>query len=369
MSLTTSGQGSGTPSVQGQVLQGNRSWAQIVGRSQHSTISNGIRRKAIILYEDEKFLEKDRAMKASAALQRALRPEGVFFDFGAAFPNKTAVYKALKSSFPTVLGAKPIPGRRALLEVSFGSEQEANKAIQEGLEMNGIVYKGTPTVSSETEFVQVHLHDLYLVDKEDLLQAITNAMDHFGKIAQIRMYIDQETEMFEGEATVVLDRTIPKNMPEDHYADLDSREVYFPDWDDMIQVTFKGCPPKCRYCGGPHRKAECPKLAAIVCYECKEKGHIRRRCPYQREQRAQKKKHTSQSNFEDLDDGDMLDAYERKKQKMKEKEKEKEDEEDNVMVDVQAKNVSEDLENNTVVEAMTMDAIEPQDSKENGDEI
>ncbi|KAF7720677.1 hypothetical protein EC973_006543 [Apophysomyces ossiformis] len=313
MSLTISGKDSETPSVQGLPPQGNRPWAQIVGRSRQSMMTDGNRRKPIVIWEEDNFQQKDRAMQASAALQRALRPGGSI----------------------SILEQR----RRALLEVNFVNEEETKKAIQMGLELNGIMYKGTPTVSAEMEFTQVRLHDLYLVNREELAQAITNAMDHF----------DYETEMFEGEATVILDRTIPKNMPEDHYADLDSREIYFLDWDDIIQATFKGCPPKCRYCGGPHR-------------------HIRRRCPFQKEQRAQKKKHTSQSNFEDLNDGDMLDAYERKKQKMKEKE-EDEDEEDNVMVDVEAKNVSKDLENNAVAEAMTMDAIEPQDSKENGDEI
>ncbi|KAG0184109.1 hypothetical protein DFQ28_011758 [Apophysomyces sp. BC1034] len=260
-------------------------WATVTRRhtprtpnSQRQTPSN----KSIALFELDDFATFQRNRRAEAIIHRSLTPDAVLFDFGSNLPSKAAAYRLLQTQVGPFFGARIISRsrnpRQLLIEVKFEEETDRTKAIQNGVQFDNVHYHGSPVLHLEQQLVKVNLTDLPFVSRNELGHVLKANMSHYGKVCQVRLYVEPETEAFEGEATVVLDITDDK---EHDYLDL-TRSIPFDAWDLNIPASYKGAAPTCRYCRKVgHVKSLCPEPRNIRCRGCKGTGHIRRHCPDQ----------------------------------------------------------------------------------------
>ncbi|CDH53293.1 hypothetical protein RO3G_01610 [Lichtheimia corymbifera JMRC:FSU:9682] len=281
----------------GQLTPGRRSWANVV------------RNKSITLFEEHGYEEARRARQAETILTRALNPNAVIFDFGTNLPSKSIAYQTIKQ-LGTVLGARTISRSRnprsLLIETRFDDDNARDKALTDGVTYDGITYRATRALSADAEITKVNFSHLPFLSQEVIEQVLRNAMGAYGRVCQIRLYVEPESETFEGEATVILDTSTPSGaiMSDDKpfYRPL-TRLIPIEAWDDVFPASWKNAPPLCRYCNTEgHRKMECPKLQELTCFHCHQKGHFRRHCPVvQRERQV--------AIVDSLTDSQLLDTY------------------------------------------------------------
>ncbi|KAI7854808.1 hypothetical protein BDC45DRAFT_569049 [Circinella umbellata] len=93
-------------------------------------------------------------------------------------------------------------------------------------------------------------------------------MRHYGRVSQIRVYVDPATGLYEGEVTIILDITPPTDY----------------------MTLWKNAPPLCRYCKAEgHKKDVCPKMIDMEYYNCHTKGHQQCNCRVQKEDEKRKR--------------------------------------------------------------------------------
>ncbi|KAJ8656761.1 hypothetical protein O0I10_007609 [Lichtheimia ornata] len=281
----------------GQLPPGRRSWANVV------------RNKSITLFEEQGYEEARRARQAETILTRALNPNAVIFDFGTNLPSKAIAYQTIKQ-LGTILGARTISRSRnprsLLIETRFEDDNARDKALTDGVTYDGVTYRATRALSADAEITKVNFSHLPFLAQDVIEQVLKNAMSAYGRVCQIRLYVEPESETFEGEATVILDTSTPSGamLSDDkpYYRPL-TRLIPIEVWDDVFPASWKNAPPLCRYCNTQgHRKMECPKLQELTCFHCHQKGHFRRHCPvvYRERQAAM---------VDSLTDSQLLDTY------------------------------------------------------------
>ncbi|KAI7854810.1 hypothetical protein BDC45DRAFT_418937, partial [Circinella umbellata] len=79
------------------------------------------------------------------------------------------------------------------------------KAINEGITYDNQTYLATPALAADADIVKVNFKELPFVEPEPLHASLKNTMRHYGKVSQIRVYVDPATGLYEGKATVILD--------------------------------------------------------------------------------------------------------------------------------------------------------------------
>ncbi|KAJ8661457.1 hypothetical protein O0I10_002723 [Lichtheimia ornata] len=157
-----------------------------------------------------------------------------------------------------------------------------DKALTDGVTYDGVTYRATRALSADAEITKVNFSHLPFLAQDVIEQVLKNAMSAYGRVCQIRLYVEPESETFEGEATVILDTSTPSGamlMDDKPYYRPLTRLIPIEVWDDVFRL-MENAPPLCRYCNTQgHRKMECPKLQELTCFHCHQKGHFRRHCP------------------------------------------------------------------------------------------
>ena len=172
------------------------------------------------------------------------------------------------------------PDGDMLIEANFQSSADTAKAISEGLAIDDIVYKASPSVAGvEKPLVRVQLNLLRMTTDDELKEGLLSSLRYYGKVYQIRQI--RCNGYFEGQLTITID-------PSHGYVDDDGkhqesqplqRMLYLEQWDIFASASFKGAQPICYYCRqAGHIRSACPELAKRRCFGCGETGHTKRFC-------------------------------------------------------------------------------------------
>jgi hypothetical protein len=112
------------------------------------------------LYEDEGLKSEILLRKATAIVQQALSSGSVLFSFpGKLFGDRTDAYKSIQDQIAAEVEFRPIStwrqnaGGDLLVEAKFDSKAAATKAVNEGVMVNGVMYKAIPTSSGSGDAV------------------------------------------------------------------------------------------------------------------------------------------------------------------------------------------------------------------------
>ncbi|KAI8138719.1 hypothetical protein BJV82DRAFT_582709 [Fennellomyces sp. T-0311] len=272
----------------------SRSWATVA------------RNKSKTVFEVTGFQQDQRVRRAEAILARSLNANAVLFDFGTQLPSKAAAYKLIQSIGP-LLGAKTVSRARnpktLLIETRYAEDAHRDMAIKEGVTYANVNFRATLALGLESDLVKVNFKELPFVSQEALTAGLRTEMSHYGRVCQIRLYLEPETKIFEGEATVILDVTQPPNtLDHEQYLKL-QRYIHFENWDQTFPVSWKGCPPLCSFCKQEgHKRSECPKLKQVACFHCHQFGHFQKHYPLRRQQQQV-------APVERLSEQDLLDSF------------------------------------------------------------
>ncbi|KAI7851118.1 hypothetical protein BDC45DRAFT_445906, partial [Circinella umbellata] len=218
-------------------------------------------------------------------LNRALNADAVIFDFGTNLPSKAQAYRLI-NQIGTVYGSRLISRSRhskaLLIETRFQDDEAKNLAITEGVTYDGINYRATKAISVDADIIKVNFQHLPFVNRQALEASLKQTMGDYRRVIQVCIYVEPETNTFEGEATVFLDVTPPPEvmLADDctHYQTL-TRMIHFDNWNESFPASWKNAPPLCRYCHKEgHNKFTCPEIQKIECYYCHGFGHRQHNC-------------------------------------------------------------------------------------------
>ncbi|KAI8330240.1 hypothetical protein BC941DRAFT_441328 [Chlamydoabsidia padenii] len=297
----------------------SRKWSEIVAKGQKMKVPTTTFRKnkdqndkmataSVVIFERDDLAAQMKLHRAEMILQQALNPDTVLFEFPgtADLGNEGTTYKLIEKQLGLAIGFRtvshPNKNRRGNIIIEAKLMEEGHdKALTEGLTINGVKYLGTPTNSTEEDYpemVKIHVSGVPLALPDEIKEGLLESMSIYGKVCQIRM--EKRWGYFEGNATILLDRKASQAGMA--YEPL-QRMLFLQAWERYVPAQYKGAPPICFHCRqSDHMKKDCPVLAQVKCYGCRGKGHIARHCPMTR-------RHESDS------DGESDDKPEPKKQK------------------------------------------------------
>lgn len=119
------------------------------------------------LYEHPDFTRQQLSRKAAAIVRQAMTPHSVLFSLPTlAFERRSKAYAAIESQIGDVQGFRPLSvydvrsRRDLLIEAKFIDLAHATEAIEEGITVNDIIYKASPSVAgSENLLIRVQLNN------------------------------------------------------------------------------------------------------------------------------------------------------------------------------------------------------------------
>ena len=203
-----------------------------------------------------------------------------------AFADRSEAYQLIEDQIGPMEGALPLnvydlrARGNLLLEVKFEAQADTTRAINDGVTVDDIVYKASPSVAGvENPLVRIQLTLLQIAKPEDLKQGLLSSLRYFGKVYQIRRVL--RNGYFEGRMTITLDPSKGYvddngNMHDPHPL---QRMIYLESWDVFAPASYKGAAPICYYCRqAGHIRSACPDLANRQCFGCGNTGHTRRFC-------------------------------------------------------------------------------------------
>ncbi|KAH8547673.1 hypothetical protein BGW37DRAFT_470767 [Umbelopsis sp. PMI_123] len=188
--------------------------------------------------------------RAAGILKRALNPDAVLFEIPKQALNPHLVVEEIVQQVGDITGFTDLGLYRRnakvnTLELMFLSPESTQKAINEGVKMQGMLINGSPYVDE--------------------------ARRPIIKVMQVRKYTNEFGRFF-GETSVLLERS----QDSKEYAEL-PRMIYLEDEDCFIPAFFQGAPQICYHCRrAGHIRKECQELAKLQCYKCKAYGHLSR---------------------------------------------------------------------------------------------
>ncbi|KAI7873545.1 hypothetical protein K492DRAFT_212044 [Lichtheimia hyalospora FSU 10163] len=167
-----------------------------------------------------------------------------------------------------------------LIEANFQDPLHVDAAIKNGISVDDIIYKASPSVSGvENPLIRIQLNLLYNVNGDALKEGLLASLRYYGKVYQIRQILCNG--YFEGQLTIILDPSAgyDDDKGEKRPAQPLQRMLYLEQWDTFTPASFKGAAPICYYCRqAGHIRNTCPQLAKRVCFGCGAKGHTKRFC-------------------------------------------------------------------------------------------
>jgi hypothetical protein len=247
-----------------------------------------------VIFEDDDLKSELLVRKAAALVEQALCSSSVLFSFpGKLFGDRTGAYKVIEEQIDTNVDFRHISSMRAnaggdlLVEANFDAKDDATKAVNDGVVVNGVVYKAVSTsaasgsgssVGGNLTHVQFNLlcctpnRATFLVDMLDSLA-------FYGKVYQLKKYTHKG--YFEGKMSVLIDTSVGMEGEDGEVVPPQplTRMLYLSAWDMFAPAQFKNAPPVCHFCRlSGHVRKDCPELAKRTCFSCREKGHTARFC-------------------------------------------------------------------------------------------
>ncbi|OAD70893.1 CCHC-type zinc finger transcription factor [Phycomyces blakesleeanus NRRL 1555(-)] len=236
------------------------------------------RGKPVTIFDDASAKAELAQQKANQMWISSNEDNAVVFDITDSGLDAAQFFQALKSQYPSVVGALGQDRRdRNIAIVSFDTIEDVPRACSEGVVVGHQTLLATPTFGGDSNILRVHLDKLPLRRADKLEPRVQEVMGLFGRVIHIGLYMDPQFQLFGGKGFVMLD-TAPKEgieyIPLTHKIDFRGEREIYAKWQNM--------PVACNYCHGEgHRKANCEKRTKSprLCYGCKKPGHIRAQCP------------------------------------------------------------------------------------------
>ncbi|KAH8553096.1 hypothetical protein BGW37DRAFT_550443 [Umbelopsis sp. PMI_123] len=208
--------------------------------------------KTEVVYEVEGFTNAQRSQRAAGILKRALNPDAVLFEMPKEALNPHLVVEEIVQQVGDVAGFTDLGLYRRnakvnTLEPVFLSPESTQKAINEGVKIQGMLINGSPYVDeARRPIIKVNLSHVPLKCYDTIGTKLRKALSPF------------------------------RSQDSNEYAEL-PRMIYLEDEDCFIPAFFQGAPQICYHCRrAGHIRKECQELAKLQCYKCKAYGHLSR---------------------------------------------------------------------------------------------
>ena len=242
-----------------------------------------------VLYEDDDLKGQILASKAMAIIQQSLSSGSVLFSFQKTlFSDRVAAYKLIQEQISTDVEFRPLSlydsrdDGSLLIEAKFANVDHAMKAMQEGVTVQGVVYKASTSKESaefgDLKHVQFTL--LRMTQQATFLADLMESLSYYGKVLQVKKFT--HLGYFEGKLSVMLDTSVGYQVGDSEYQEARplGRMLYLSEFDCFVPATYKGAPPVCHFCQhSGHVRAKCPELARRKCFGCNKQGHMIKFCP------------------------------------------------------------------------------------------
>ena len=251
-----------------QVLQKNlQSPTALVPRTMRKQTAKGRKdsMEATTLWEDPTYRAKNLVSKATTLLQNDLRLGAVVFDFPTdEFADSAAAYECIQEQIGEALNksVRPITkiGRdnedRMVVEYMFANKENTKKAIEVGLNIKGIQYKGAlvSNQSSDTKLTDITISQLQAkATDQEMIDGLRSSMRFFGNVVKIVKFTHRG--WFEGNVKVTLDKA---QVDDQVYEEMD-RRLYLEDFQCAVVASWANAP--------------------AICFKCQRSGHLREKCP------------------------------------------------------------------------------------------
>ncbi|KAG2189597.1 hypothetical protein INT46_008739 [Mucor plumbeus] len=241
-----------------------------------------------ILYEDDDLKGQILASKAMAIIQQALTSGSVLFSFRKGlFGDRVDAYKVIQTQISSLVEFRPLSvyddknDGSLLLEAKFEQVEDANKALTDGVNIDGVVYKAVLAKETrefgELKYVQFTL--MRIVREPTFLVDLMESLSYYGKVLQVKQFT--RGGFFEGKFSVMLDTSVGCQVGDEwQQAKPLDRMLYLREFDCFVAAAYKGAPPVCHFCRqSGHIRAKCPELAKRRCFGCNKHGHMLKFCP------------------------------------------------------------------------------------------
>jgi hypothetical protein len=251
-----------------------------------------------VIFEDDDLKSELLVRKAAALVEQALCSSSVLFSFpGKLFGDRTDAYKVIEEQVGANVDFRHISSRRAsaggdlLVEANFDSKADATKAVNDGVTVNGVVYKAVSTSSGSGSSVGGNLTHVQFnlvcctPNRATFLVDMLDSLAFYGKVYQLKKYTRKG--YFEGKMSVLIDTSVGMEGEDGEVVPPQplTRMLYLSAWDMFAPAQFKNAPPVCHFCRlSGHVRKDCPELAKRTCFSCREKGHTARFCKDKKQQ-------------------------------------------------------------------------------------
>ncbi|OAD04160.1 CCHC-type zinc finger transcription factor [Mucor lusitanicus CBS 277.49] len=249
-----------------------------------------------VLYEDDDLKGQILASKAMAIVQQALTSGSVLFSFRKGiFGDRVDAYKAIQVQVSPLVEFRPLSvydeknDGSLLIEAKFEEVEDAHKALNTGVTVDGVVYKAVHAKECKEfgELKHVQFTLMRIVKEPTFLIDLMDSLAHYGRVLQVKQFT--RGGFFEGKFSVMLDTSVGYQVEggEQKEAQPLDRMLYLSEFDCFVAATYKGAPPICHFCRhSGHIRDKCPELLKRRCYGCQKQGHMLRFCPEQKDQSA-----------------------------------------------------------------------------------
>lgn len=242
-----------------------------------------------VLYEDDNLKGQILAHKAMAIVQQALTSGSVLFSFAKGlFRDRFDAYKLIESQISAAVEFRPISlydhrnDGSLLIEALFDEVCHADKAMTNGVTVNGLVYKACSSRESKESGELKHVQFTLLKISKDpaFIGKLIESLSYYGQVLQVKRFTNGK--YFEGKFSAILDTSVGYQVGDEETMEAKplGRLLYLSEFDCFVSAAYKGAPPVCHFCRrSGHIRAKCPELEQRKCFGCQKTGHMVRFCP------------------------------------------------------------------------------------------
>ncbi|KAG2217910.1 hypothetical protein INT45_008660 [Circinella minor] len=199
---------------------------------------------------------------------RSVNPS-LFFETTSVTTNRSTIFNAIASQFPSSppLGVQlRFKDKRVVVEITPRDDAQCHVLSTQGLTIDSKTVFGTPALRKGSGFLAINLYDLPHLPNDQLILAIQQMLQPYGKLLDISLFLSSPHLFFMGQGCVSLDVT-------ESDQNLSTHTLHFPGIDHEIRAFWKGSPSYCRICHeDTHEKDVCPKAKAHHVQACPSCG-------------------------------------------------------------------------------------------------